>query len=529
MKDWLVVPDKPYVAATCPLPREAVEGVDCRRAVVNNVPLTILPHDYRTWRTLRGRGMLAPSPICRYEWPGPFDPMAHQKATAGFFIEHDKAFCLNGLRTGKTLSALWASDYLQRVGEVRRTLIVAPLFICDIVWERAIFQTLHGKRAVLVKGSRKRKLQIARDTRFPYIIVNPESLHLIVDDLREVDLIIVDEFTRFKSVRVGGKPSVRYGALRHASQSRRLWMLSATPAPQAPTDAYGPIRLVNPRRLGFVQFRDMTMIKVNDFKWIPRDDAHETIARWMQPAIRFKREDCIDIPEVAPPEDLDVALSKEQRQVIQSFVDEARAMVGDGVDIHAANAAGVMLKILQVMAGGVYGDDPEGGRATHKVDAKPFMEAIEAVVQEADGPVLLFSTFQCSVDIIAEHLTKAGFRVGKRTRGRSEISGQGRVQSMRLFDAFQNGDLDVLVAIPETMRYGLELTRSHVVLWASPPFSFESYEQANARVTGASQKYKVMVLHLVQNALAKELFNRLVSKEELQNAVLDLIEHSIEG
>lgn len=523
---WITVPDRPYAATPVYLPQSVLEGVEHVRGAVKGCPLTVVRHDYAAWRQLRERGLIIPAPTCRYHWPGPFTPMSHQTVTVDKLIEHDKVFCLNGLRTGKTNSAIWAADYLRREGAIRRVLVVAPLFICDIVWERALFQSVPDATAVVLKGTRHRKQLIASDTRFDWIIVNPESLHLIVDCLKDVDLIIIDEFTRFKNVRSGGKKSRRYAALQEAAQGRRLWLLSGTPAPQSPLDAYGPIRLVNPRRLSFTQWRDMTMTRITEFKWVPRPGAAETVAQWMQPAVRFRREDCIDIPDMETAT-LEVSLSAQQRKLIQEFVDTAAAQVAAGVHISAVNAAAVGTKILQVMAGGVYGEDPEGERVTHRVDAGPYLEAVESVVREAACPVIVFANFQCSVDVTADHLDKQGFRVGRLTRGRAVMTGRGRVKSMELFDAFQRGELDALIAIPSTMQFGLELTASHVVLWASPPHSYEQYDQGTARVTGSSQKNKVMVLHLVQSPVTRELFHRLKSKEMLQNTVLDLIEGRI--
>lgn len=524
---WLVVPDSPHAVATAYLPEAVLEGIDYKRSEVQGTPITLVPHDYATWRKLRDRGLVLPSPLERYHWPGPFAaPRDSQKITAEHFITHDKAFCLNGLRTGKTQSAIWGADFLMQEGAVRRVLVVAPKFIMDIVWERALFQSLPNRRPIVLHGTRARKQQMAEDTRFDWLIVNPESLHLVVDHLPDVDLIIVDEFTRFKNARSGGKKSRRYAALQYATQHRRLWMLSGTPAPQSPLDAYGPIRLINPRRVSFTQWRSMTMTKITEFKYVPQPGAHETIAQWMQPAVRFRREDCIEIPDVGEPEVLDVALSSQQRKVIQQFVDDAAAQLSAGVHISVANAAGVAAKILQVMAGGVYGEDPEGERATYRVDAAPYLEAVESVVQEDDGPVIIFSSFQCSVDVTADHLEKQGFKVGRLTRGVAINQGQ-KVKHMALFDAFQRGELDALVAIPSTMQFGLDLTACHTVLHATPPYSFEQYEQGNARVMGDSQKRKVSILHLVQSPITAELFRRLKSKETLQNSILDLVEGRI--
>lgn len=506
---WITFPHRRALVATVRLPEQALEDIPHQYATVRATPLTIFRHDYQTWRKLRARGMLAPSPLAQYEWPGRFAPMQHQRETVEHFITHDRCFCLDGLGTGKTLSAIWAADYLRTVGAIRRVLVIAPLSITEHVWERELFLTLTHRSAAVLKGDRERKRRTASDTRLDWLIVNPESLGLVAEYLPEVDLMIVDEFTKFKSVR-----AQRYKTLRRVASDKRLWLMSGTPAPQSPTDAYGPIRLVNPKRVSFLQFRDLTMTKVSTFKWVPRPEAESVIAEWMQPAIRHRREKCYDLPAIQY-EALEVDLTAKQQALIKEFKDAARAEI-EGAEITAANAAAVLTKILQVMAGGVYGTDAQGERITHKVDAKPYFDAVEEIVEQADTPVLVFVGFRSSATATADHLEKQGYRVGRvlgGSKNRSEI-----------FDAFQNGDLDAIVAVPSTMSHGLTLTRSRVVLWASPPFSFETYEQANGRIIRKGQDNNVIIYHLIQNVLAKDLFHRLQSKEKLQTAVLNLIE-----
>lgn len=524
MTGWLVLPDKPYAVATAHLPDEALQGLnDWQRVTIDGKPVTIVPHDYGSWRLLRDQGLMVPAPTSRFSWPGPKSPMDHQKATTDFLIRHEKAFCLNGLRTGKTVNTLWAAEYLMQQGVIKRVLIVCPKFLMDIIWERELFTTLPHRRRALLTGTRKRKQEIAQDTRIDYIVVNPESLHLVVGCLKDVDLVVVDEFTTFKSVWVAGRMSQRYQALKTASKNRMLWMLSGTPNPQYPTDAYGPIRLVNPRYITLTAFRDMTMMKVGERRYVPRIGSQRIVAEWLQPSIRFKREDCIDIPEVETG-DAECSLTPQQSKTIESLVQHMRASIAEGEEVAAVHRASVLLKILQVMAGGVYGDDPDGERPTYRVKAEPYLETVESVVREDDGPVIVFVSFQCSVDVLADYLESKGYKVGRLTRSRAIMCGK-KVKTMQLFDAFHaRGELDVIVAVPQTMKYGLELTRCHTVLWASPPFSYETYEQANARVTGASQTRKVMILHLIQNNQARELFNRLLHREAYQTSVLDLIE-----
>lgn len=506
---WLTFPDYRAVAAVAALPEAAVQGIQRRQHEVCGTPVAVFRHDYPTWRRLRTRGLLPPSPLIYYDWPGRFCPMTHQRETVEHFITHDRCFCLDAIGTGKTLSAIWASDYLLGVGAACRVLVIAPLSTIEHVWERELFQTLPHRMAAVVKGPRARKQRIAQDTRFQYVVVNPESISIIADCLPEVDLVIVDEFTKFKNYR-----AARTKQLRHVAADKRLWLMSGTPAPQAPTDAYGPLRLVNPRKVSFTQFREMTMLQVSPYKWVPKGEAERVIAQWMQPAIRHKREDCYDLP-AEQYERLEVDLTVKQQRLIQQFTDEAAAEI-EGEQVTAANAAAVLLKILQVMAGGVYGTGAEGERVTHRVDAEPYFDAVEEVVEQSDTPVLVFCSFRSSTTVTADHLERKGYRVGR------VLGGSGR--RAELFDAFQASELDALVAVPSTMSHGLTLTACSTVLWASPPFSYETYDQANGRVIRKGQNRHVVIYHLVQNALAKDLFSRLQSKKKLQDNVLDLLE-----
>lgn len=507
---WHTVPGKHAAFAMGHLPPAALEGVKHVQTMLRGQPVTIVKHDQQSYELMRSRGMVLPAPSVHYEYPGRFKPMAHQRATVDFFVQHHKCFCLNGLGTGKSLAATWATDYMMQQGAVRRAVIVAPLSIVEHVWERELFQTLPHRSVAVVKGSAARKRQIAADTRFDILIINPESLEIVMDHLPMVDLVVVDEFTKFKNAR-----SNRWKALRKITQSTRLWMMSGTPAPQSPLDAYGPMKLVLDRVPSFGQWKDMTMQQVSKFRWVPRENAEHIIAKHLQPAVRYKREDCYDMPDVQEIF-LDVDLTSQQTKLIERFRKEAAAEIAEH-QVTAANAAAVLSKVLQVMAGGVYGQDEDGDQVTHFVDAAPLFEAVEEIVEQADTPVLVFAPFRSAVTAIHQYLEKAGYRVGKIT---GDVPAHERTP---LFDAVQHNQLDALVAVAGTMSHGLTLTTSRYVLWALPPFAYEEYEQANGRVIRNWQENDVVIYHLVQNKLAKELFERLKSKARLQDAVLNLI------
>jgi len=84
-----------------------------------------------------------PSPIrTQYQWTGMYKPFDHQRVTAEFLTLNKKAFCLSEMGTGKTNSVIWASDYLMKLGVIKRMLVICPLSIMDAAWRRDLFRTV---------------------------------------------------------------------------------------------------------------------------------------------------------------------------------------------------------------------------------------------------------------------------------------------------------------------------------------------------------------------------------------------------
>ena len=476
-----------------------------------NPPDWVDPRYARTLK-LRGRDVTVFLRSLGYKFPGRHTPKRHQLETWRFLIENPRAFCLDGLGAGKTLSTLWAIDYLLAMGHIKRVLIVAPLSICEYVWGRELFVTFPWIRYKWVVGARKQKQAAVSDKRNQVLIINPDSLYMFSSI--EADLFVVDEFTKFKNAK-----SRRYKSLRSLSKKGRLWMLSGTPAPQSPLDAYAPVRLVNPAPISFLQWRDWTMLHVSMFTWVARTNAHEVIAQHMRPAIRHPREECFDMPNISviPYE---IKLTPVQDKAIKEFKRLAAVEFSQGV-ITATTAAAVIGKSLQVMTGKVYGTTGND-RYEQDVDASPFYEAIEDIVEQADTPVLIFVPFKAAARGIYTHLAKAKYSVGLVT---GETSAQGR---SNCFDAIQKRAIKAVVAVAGTMSHGLTLTASRYIVWALPPFSFEEYDQANGRVIRPEQKSPVVIYHLIQHPLTANLFRRLQTKETLQQAVLRMIEERSE-
>lgn len=295
---------------------------------------------------LRSFNIRAPSPIeGRYNWPGLYKPFDHQKTTAAFLTNHQRAFCFSEPGTGKTGSAIWAADFLMTRGIVSRVLVVCPMSIMDSAWRDDLFTFAMHRRVDVAHGSAdKRRKIIASDAEF--VILNFDGVGIVEKELKDggFDLIIVDEASAYQNAN-----TKRWKALKRLIEPHTwLWMMTGTPAAQGPLHAYGLAKLVNPGGTPrtYTAWRDAVMEKVGPFRWEPKPHAVEMVHQVLQPAVRFTKEECLDLPDM-----LYVKRKVEMTSQQKAYYKELKKkhmMTAAEVSVTAANAAVMMNKLLQV-------------------------------------------------------------------------------------------------------------------------------------------------------------------------------------
>ena len=168
-------------------------------------------------------------------------------------------------------------------------------------WQADLFKfAVHRKVDVAYGDRKKRQAVIAGDA--DYVIINYDGIEIVAEDIINggFDLIIIDEANAYKTVTT--KRWKTLNAIIKAHGDMWLWMMTGTPAAQNPTDAYGLAKMCVPDNPNvprfFGAFRDMTMVNVSKFRWLPKPDSNTTVFAALQPAIRFTKEECIDLPEI---------------------------------------------------------------------------------------------------------------------------------------------------------------------------------------------------------------------------------------
>jgi len=458
-----------------------------------------------------------PSPILgQYKWSGRYKPFEHQKTTASFLTMNRKAFCFNEQGTGKTASAIWASDFLMQQKLIKRVLIICPLSIMDSAWRADLFNFAMHRTVDIAHGAKKKRQEIINGDA-EYMIINYDGVEIVKDDIANggFDLIIVDEATHYKNAQ-----SKRWKVLASILKPDTwLWLMTGTPAAQSPVDAYGLAKLVNPKSVPrfFGAFRELVMHRLTQFKWVPKPRATDIVFKALQPAIRFTKEQCLDLPEMTYVK-REVELTAQQKKYYDILRKQMMA-TADGEQITAANAAVNMNKLLQISCGAVYTDSGE----TIEFDIKNRYRVLKEVINESSQKVLIFVPFKHVIELLKDKLSKDGITNDVISGG---VSANKRTQ---IFKAFQTTDSPrVLIIQPQAAAHGVTLTAANTIVWWGPTASLETYAQANARVHRSGQKHPCTVVQLQGPPVEKRIYSMLDERINVHTKMIDLYEDVLE-
>jgi SNF2 family DNA or RNA helicase len=346
-------------------------------------------------------------------------------------------------------------------------------------------------------GSREKRIQII-NSNAEFVIINYDGVEIVQEDIANggFDLIVIDEANAYKNAQ-----TTRWKTLnRILKPDTWLWMLTGTPAAQSPVDAYGLAKLVSPKNVPkfYSAFKDMVMYKVSQFRWVNRPNAEKIVHEALQPAIRFTKEECLDLPELIYVT-REVELTPQQKKYYE-LLRKQLVVSAVGEQITAVNAAVGMSKLLQISCGAVYSDSGE----TLEFDIKNRYKVMREVLDETKQKALIFVPFKNTIEILSKKLQADGFT--------TEII-NGDVPAHRRAEIFKNfqetPNPRILIIQPQAAAHGVTLTAADTVIWWGPTPSLETYAQANARAHRAGQRHPVTVVRLQGSNAEKHLYKML--------------------
>jgi len=453
----------------------------------------------------------APSPMANeYDWPGMYTPFLHQKITASYLALRQRAFCFNEAGTGKTSSVIWAADYLMKHKLVKRVLVICPLSIMYSAWQADIFKTAMHRTVGVAYGDTNRRKKVINGE-YEFVVINFDGVGTVADEISKAgfDLIVIDEANAYKTVT-----TKRWKTLaKLITPSTRLWMMTGTPASQSPEDAFGLAKLINPAGVPkyMTAWRDRVMQQITPFKWIPKISAQADVYKALQPAIRFKKSECTDLPEVMY-QTREIPLTPQVTKYY-NWLKSQLLIEAVGETVSAVNAAAKLTKLLQIAGGAVYTDTKE----VIEFDVSPRLNALIEVIEETDNKVIVFVPYSHTIQLVARHLDQKGV-----TNEIIEGSVSAKMRS-DIINRFQTAnDPRVLVIQPQAASHGVTLTAADTVVFWSPVMSVETYIQCIARIDRVGQVNSMTVVHLQGAEVERRVYQMLQGKVNSHEKLVDL-------
>ena len=450
-----------------------------------------------------------------YSWPAKpgIKPFKHQIEIVKACLTHKRMFNLCDMGTGKTLASLWACDILFEAKKIKKVLIICPLSTMRSVWLQELFFNFPHRTRGIAHGSKEIRRQVI-DAGFDFTIINHDGVSSMYDELlaERYDIMIIDELTAYKTFSAERTKRM----IKLARSAKAVWGLTGKPTPNSPLEAFSQAHVVNPTNpnlpIYYTQFRDMVVYRLNMYTWVEKEEAKNIVAAILQPALRFKLTDCVDMPPLVY-QTIDVPFTKAQEKAYNEMREDLYTELSDG-EVSAANAAVKLNKLLQISAGAVKTDDGE----PIEIDCTPRLNELYNIFESAaQKKLVVFVTFRASIEIVTNFLRSKGVTV-------KVIYGDvPHNQRATAINEFQNSDLEVLVIQPQSSAHGITLTAACTIVWFSLIPSNELYQQGNARIFRAGQRLPCLIIHLVSSAAERHIAKMLNRKELQASSVLDLI------
>jgi len=436
-------------------------------------------------------------------------PFDHQVKTTNFLLKTPRALITSDPGTGKTRSVIDA--YAQR--KEGRMLVLAPLSILSASWGDDI-KKFQPKLTYIVAYAKNR--EVAFKSKADIVITNHDAVKWIAKNeklLQEFDTICIDEFTAFKN-----KDSQRSKAvLKLAAKFKYRIAMSGTPNSNTILDIWHPTLIVDDgERLGkrFYGFRSAVCTsRFNGFanEWVDKPNAQEIVAASIKDInIRYQLEDCIDMPEQSV-HTMCVQLTPDIMKQYELLAADSVLYTGKET-INAINAGARVKKLLQLCTGAVYTEDG--------VACGIHSERYELVMQLVSERKHSLVAFNWRHE--REHLVRLAQEMGLEY---GVIDGDTPANKRKdIVDRMQAGQLKVVFAHPQSAGHGLTLTTATTVIWASPTYNAEHYQQFNRRIYRAGQTQKTEIIHIAaDNTWEPDVYTKLQTKLERMDDLLQIL------
>ncbi len=378
---------------------------------------------------------------------------------------------------GKTAVGLTTFAELQRDGEVRRAIVLAPKRVAEMVWptEPAKWAQIKHLDIAYVGGTPKQRMKTLAESHDVYCVCEnnikwiEEVLADTPADAPVFDLLIVDEVSRYKNPRGSWAKTLRH---KLAPRFKNVWMLTGTPRPNSELDYFVPITVASQGRVWPRSYDRWRQERFYSTDYQQRDwSLHQHYATQLnadvaQYSFRVPLE-VVPRPSSDPIRhniELPAAAQEYCRQMQRDFL--TRLPERDIIAFDSASSSG---KLAQMAQGFLYDED----KAAHKVHTAKT-DYLKELLERIGGDHV------CLVYWFKEDLRRLQALIPGLAYLGHGVTG---VRAREVERAWNAGETQYLAIHPASAGHGLNLQKveAHMVHYALT-WSAELYAQTVARV-----------------------------------------------
>jgi SNF2 family DNA or RNA helicase len=443
-----------------------------------------------------------------------------QTETLRFLLDpgQTRVFDASDPGTGKTRPAIGAFAERRKNGG-GKSLVLAPKSILQPAWGDDIDKFFPGTGYVIAYATNRAKA-MAMDT--DIYITNHDAVTWLLKNMPkkywdDFDTIIIDESTAYKNHNSARSKAV----YKLAKLFTYRELLSGSANPNSVTELWHQYKILDDGVLlgtSFWKFRSAVCEPVqvgpsaNMIKWRDKPGAEHAVYDMISDiTIRHPYEGGENF---GIPYKIFYELPPRARKNYDDMVDIAVTMLKDGTLLTAVHASSVHQKLMQIASGAVYTGGAEGKYS--EVDAGRYelvMDLIEARKQCVVG--FLWKHQRAELEKAAK---KRGFKYAVID---GSVNDRGRIDAIQ---AFQNKELRILFAHPQSAGHGLTLTAGTTTIWCSPTYNAEHFKQFNARINRRGQeKPTETILLCARDTIDEQVYDKLDGKLSSMQLLLDLL------
>lgn len=332
-------------------------------------------------------------------------------------------------------------------------------------------------------------------------------------------IMVVDESTSIKNYTA--KRTKRLTNLGKLARFKRI--MTGTPVTNNPLDLFGQMRFLDPAILGydnFVAFRaryaivKQQILGNRTFPLIIGWQNQAELARSIAPySSRLLKKDVLDLPEKTYLK-REVPHSPEQAAAYKEMLKQMEVILPTD-EATAAWAIVQVTRLRQINTGYLQLDSGVVARFPHG-----RIEALMRVIEEAQGSIVIWATYQYEVEEICEALW-ARYGREQAVHYYGLTSQDEREHALK---AFQSGVSRFFVGTPATGGKGLTLTAASVTVYYSNDYKLEARLQSEDRIHRIGQKNTCVYVDLVTpGSIDETILSALLNKQDLASNLLGLL------